>query len=979
MRHAHFDESMRPAASGAINAMFRRSTMRAYIRIVAVVTVLVAAVGLVPNRHVAADDIGRTTCDGTGTAPSWRYSLLGRVIGLADIRLAENAGRREIYVDAGEGAYWVALAYDPTRQNYEQVFVSPFVPTSYSPYYVDPIVKGIGVGEVAGDAADEIVVLISNGQVQLYDQGTKARVGGFQSGAAQAETLAVADVDGDGGAEILVCTAAHLYVYSGDGALEWELDGVGGTDLEIAQMDGDAALEIAATNGKVVDGTSRLVQFAWPHGFGRGVGSADVDGDGRAELLAADIFAVYCYDVDRQLPKWSYGTVHHGDVHVVDMDGDGSPEMLLGDGSNDEIRIVDAVTLAPEGAIPVLDSGVTNVATGDTDGDGDLDVVYGAGHGSSGPDHLYVADGPSRQIAWQSVDLVGPFAPPAVGDLDGDGRLELVTASYQSDSGYDDSWLLVFDASTGRLRATVPGLAGSDVYFGVVDVKLRDVDGDGRAEILVAYDISLDGAVEIFDFDASNTLTRIWTNATFPPGGPFGTAEAADVDGDGQLEIVAAMSGRTSADEGVVLFVYDYATRAEEWHSADVGYASQAGLEIADVDADGALEMIVVNEYDKLYIYDGPTKTLEAAIPIVGTGLAVDRSTTPPTIVVGTQTGALARFQHASGQSVPYVEVSRTPVSTVRIDGVTVDATGRTWVGSGGRLREVDATGACVWASESYGAGFGRRVAPLDGTEGFFTAGPYAVVGFGTPAAGASATVGVYHAGSGTYFLRNANAPGPADVAFGFGPVGLGWRALAGNWDGVGGASVGLYDASTGFFFLRQANASGGADAVFGYGPGGAGWEPVVGDWDGDGDETVGLYDAATGFFYLRNENASGGADQVYGFGPGGAGWRPVAGDWDGDGVETVGLYDAAAGYFYLRNEHGGGGADVVFGFGPAGAGWEPVVGDWDGDGVETVGLYAGATGSYFLRNANAPGGADVVFSYGPAGAVPLAADWDGF
>ncbi|MBK6317068.1 MAG: hypothetical protein IPF53_22995 [Blastocatellia bacterium] len=82
-----------------------------------------------------------------------------------------------------------------------------------------------------------------------------------------------------------------------------------------------------------------------------------------------------------------------------------------------------------------------------------------------------------------------------------------------------------------------------------------------------------------------------------------------------------------------------------------------------------------------------------------------------------------------------------------------------------------------------------------------------------------------------TFFLRNANAPGGADVVFGFGPAGSGWTPLAGDFDGNGTDTVGLYSASNGFYFLRNTNAPGGADLTFGYGP--AGVTPLVGDWDG--------------------------------------------------------------------------------------------------------------------------------------------------
>jgi hypothetical protein len=243
---------------------------------------------------------------------------------------------------------------------------------------------------------------------------------------------------------------------------------------------------------------------------------------------------------------------------------------------------------------------------------------------------------------------------------------------------------------------------------------------------------------------------------------------------------------------------------------------------------------------------------------------------------------------------------------------------------------------------------------------------------------GTATTPGVYVPSTGSWFLRNANSPGVADLVFGYGAGNAGYLPLAGDWDGDGIDTVGLYNPSTGAFFLKNANTPGAADIVFAFGAGNAGYVPLSGDWDGDGIETVGLYAPATGAFFLRNANASGAADIVFAFGAGGAGLVPIAGDWDGDGDTTVGLYNPATGAFFLTNAHEPGPAAVVFAFGAGNAGYVPIAGDWDGDGRDTVGLALPSTGTFFLRNANASGVADLSYSYGPAGATPIVGDWDG-
>jgi subtilisin-like proprotein convertase family protein len=236
-------------------------------------------------------------------------------------------------------------------------------------------------------------------------------------------------------------------------------------------------------------------------------------------------------------------------------------------------------------------------------------------------------------------------------------------------------------------------------------------------------------------------------------------------------------------------------------------------------------------------------------------------------------------------------------------------------------------------------------------------------------------TIGLFDPATGSYFLRNSNSSGGADVVFSFGPGGA--MPITGDWNGDGTDTAGVYIPGTGAFFLRNTNTPGPADIIFTFGGGGA-LVPLVGDWNNDGTDTIGLYDPATGAFFLRNANSSGGADLLFTFGAGG-GYQPIVGEWNNDGTDTVGLYDPASGAFFLKNANSSGGADAVFTFGAGGA-FRAITGDWNADGTETVGIYDPATGAFFLTNTNASGPAAIVFTFGAGGAgfVPLSGDWNG-
>lgn len=235
-------------------------------------------------------------------------------------------------------------------------------------------------------------------------------------------------------------------------------------------------------------------------------------------------------------------------------------------------------------------------------------------------------------------------------------------------------------------------------------------------------------------------------------------------------------------------------------------------------------------------------------------------------------------------------------------------------------------------------------------------------------------TIGAFNPTTHTYFLRNSNDSGNADVA----PFnlldGAGAIPISGDWNGDGIDTVGLYSPNaTEFRLINENDDDDVVEVIFKFGV--PGWLPIAGDWNGDGVDSVGLYDPVTSEFHLRASNAAGSAP-VTSFNFGMPGWKPVVGDWDGNGTETVGLYNPATASFFLRNSHDTGVADMpAFNYGLPN--WIPLAGDWNSDGIDTIGVHNALTATYFLRNANNSGVADIpAFNYGIPNWIPLAGKW---
>ncbi|HJQ26218.1 MAG TPA: FG-GAP-like repeat-containing protein [Blastocatellia bacterium] len=885
----------------------------------------------------------------SGAEPVWSYAIFGSGIGISNIVTADNGGQMEIYAGGssatfGGNAYWYALRYNAVSKGYEQIYVSP---------YYAPGIRRIKVANVVGDAAKEIVVALQNGQVLFYNVADKRLVGQITTAATDLYAMDIADIDNDGTAELILATTTHLYVYSAAGALKWDLPQVGGYDLVVAQMDADSALEIALTDGHIVDGATHTVQWTWQYGFGRLLRAADIDGDGMSELLVAEGWQyLWAYDVDRQLPKWSISTSQDiGAIYVGDVDGDSVQDLLVGQGQWGNIIAFNTMTQQQEWFVQNPEHGVTNIAIADVDGDGKTELLWGAGATSTGPDYLYVVDWQTKVFEWQNVDLVGPFVGPEVGDLDGDGHNELVVLSTGSNSGYNGGRLLVFDAETRRLRAISDANIGSSGWGGWRDIKLRDVDNDGRMEIMTASD----SLIQIYDFDSSNNFTLNWSNSAYPSGG-FTSIDAADIDNDGVVEIVGGTNG--------YVYVYSYATRLEEWHSLYMR-GPVTGLGLADVDRDGVLEVVGQVSAGDVYIFSGTTKELEALLPGPFTSMHIQTMKAQPSIILGNSSGNIIIKRFAAGT---YPEVYNKALVTSAIDDFTVDAQNRVWVSSAGVLNLFSLAGVNLWQNSGFGTVFGKHVAFLRGVPVFFTTGSFSVVAFSLATvnktdfdfdADLKTDLAVWRPSTGVWFSLNSSS---ATSIVGWGVSGD--KIVPGDYDGDGRVDIAVYRPSTGVWYI--VNSSDSSVRIVGWGTNED--VPVPADYDGDRKTDVAVWRPSTGTWYILNSAT--GSISV-------ASWgvstdKPVRGDFDGDGRADIAVYRPSTGVWYVINSLDG--TISTTGWGTATDVAVPA--DYDGDGYTDIAVWRPSNATWYILNSAT--GLMTSRVYGSPGNLPVPADYDG-
>jgi hypothetical protein len=518
------------------------------------------------------------------------YFTYGTGIGAAGFRVSAAGGATEVLVPCGAAGfgtgarYWILHRYDAVLQSYQQVFTSPVYPET------DPVVR-TAVGDLAAAAGPELVFATKLGTVEVWNQATRTKLHSFTAGIGELRGLCLGDANGDAAPDVIVSSASSVRAFSASGTPLWLVSTVGSDDLAIGQMDADAALEVATTSGRVIDCGTRLVQWHWQNGFGIDVECADIDGDGRDEVIAGESWNwVWSFDVDTQLPKWSLALGDIDCIALANVDADPNVEILVGEGQWGDVRVFDSVTQQQEFSINNTEHGVTGIATGDTDGDGQTEIVFGAGWTSTGPDFWYVAGVASQAIEWTSPSIASGFLGPQRGDVDGDGVPELVCLV--PSLSYGGPHIMLFDEVTLALKYMSPSLPYSSTGS-LSDLKLADVDGNGDMEVFVVY-----GSVTAFNWNGS-AFAQTWQIASTYSGPSFRKVAIADLDGNGTFEIV--LGGSQYAH------VYAYGGATELWRSFYLG-GEVRDVIVGNSDGNPGTEIHALSSDGNIYVFDGPTR-----------------------------------------------------------------------------------------------------------------------------------------------------------------------------------------------------------------------------------------------------------------------------------------------------------------------------------------------------------------------------------
>jgi hypothetical protein len=442
---------------------------------------------------------------------------------------------------------------------------------------------------------------------------------------ADISTLEVADVDGDGKAEVFTGAGTNGInrKRSGiNGSVLWEGPNLGGTNFyRVVNLDGGcepALLWAQDGDNNVVDtlhvSDAVTMKPLWDSVLiqrgSAGLFFEDFAGTGHPTLLWSGNggftlrfggFAPPSRSTRSILSPWNgYDDYPLPVTAVGQFDKDPAVEYVSAFSASDinqhTIYVYDGATHRLEWSTVAAPDTISSLATGDLTGDGVPEVIVGSTifyYPLNHPEAVTAVDGATHKILWRSKEELAKFADPsctgcivqlAVADLDRDGTNEVLAL-------VPDEGLFAYSGRAGDLLWHRPTPRRAWAFT------VADVDPSPGAEIIIPYTIpdSFRDFQRLGIYDATGEkLLREKDMAAY---GVCSAAQVADLDGDGQAELLVV------SEKG--LLVMSPQTLEVLWSGGRIfpGYSKGNQLVVADLDGDGTEEIVVPSAHS-LHIFE---------------------------------------------------------------------------------------------------------------------------------------------------------------------------------------------------------------------------------------------------------------------------------------------------------------------------------------------------------------------------------------
>jgi hypothetical protein len=363
----------------------------------------------------------------------------------------------------------------------------------------------------------------------------------YASGGAIADSVAVADLNGDSKPDLIVANGATgvltltgfgvgVLLGNGDGtfktAQSYSLSDLSVISVAVRDVNGDGKPDVLVTTGtfSVSDSQDGGVWVLLGNGDGtlqpaveynsggsgtRGIVVADVNGDGKPDILVTNCGpsgSFSCRTSEGELgvllgngdgtfqaaKTYDSGSKYAGALAVGDVNRDGAPDLLVLNSTEVSNAVVGVLLGNGDGTFQaavtydLIDESGGGIAVADLNADGKPDLVVANSHIG-----VLFGNGDGTFQTEQTYNSSGSFPDSvAVADVNGDGKPDLLVSNYFcNDSCLQGSVDVLLGNGDGTFRAPLPYGSGG---YGAFSIAAADVNRDFTPDLVVANNCAVD-------------------------------------------------------------------------------------------------------------------------------------------------------------------------------------------------------------------------------------------------------------------------------------------------------------------------------------------------------------------------------------------------------------------------------------------------------------------------------------------------------